>query len=83
MADDPDIPDFKPVDQHWQMEYGRLRKLGNGNYWEGCRLEEAAAEASLLATPAMQPARPGSETVVAFNRRWKGGIRAQMGPLIF
>jgi hypothetical protein len=47
MADDPDIPDFKPVDQHWQMEYGRLRKLGSGNYWEGCRLEEAAAEAQL------------------------------------
>ena len=47
MANDPDIPDFKPVDQQWQMEYGRLRKLGGGNYWEGCRLEDVIARSKM------------------------------------
>jgi hypothetical protein len=47
MPDDPDIPEFKPVDQQWQIEYGRLRKLGGGNYWEGCRLEDVIARSKM------------------------------------
>jgi len=39
MTPDPDVPDFKPVDQRWQLEYHRIRKLGGGDYWEGCRVE--------------------------------------------
>jgi hypothetical protein len=39
MTDDRDLSDFKPIGQQWQQEYHRLRKLGGGNYWEGCRLE--------------------------------------------
>ena len=38
MIDDPDTPNFKPV-QRWQLEYRRLRKLGGGDYWKGHRLE--------------------------------------------
>jgi hypothetical protein len=38
-----------PVLQPWQLEYHRLRKLGAGDYWEGCRLE--AQEARSKMTP--------------------------------
>jgi hypothetical protein len=39
MIDDPDVPGFKQVDQPWQLEYRLIRKLGDGDYWEGCRIE--------------------------------------------
>ena len=42
MTDDADFPDFKPVDEQWRVEYGRIRKLSGGDYWTGCRLEAAA-----------------------------------------
>lgn len=42
MTDAADFPDFKPVDEQWRVEYGRIRKLGRGDYWAGCRLEAAA-----------------------------------------
>lgn len=29
--------------EQWRLEYGRIRKLGGGDYWVGCRLEKAAA----------------------------------------
>ena len=35
-----DIPGFKPVIEPWRIEYGRIRKLGGGDYWAGHRLEE-------------------------------------------
>jgi hypothetical protein len=47
MADDFDIPDFKPVDQRWQLEYSRIRKLGGGDYWEGRKLEDKAARSKM------------------------------------
>lgn len=47
MTDDADIPGFMPVDEQWRVEYGRIRKLGSGNYWAGCRLEEAAARSEM------------------------------------
>jgi len=50
MIDDPDFRDFKP-DQQWRTEYGRIRKLGGGDYWEGCRLE--AKEAHLKGNAGM------------------------------
>jgi len=49
MIDGPDVPDFKPVDQCWQLEYHRLRKLGGGNYWQGCRLEAKEARLKMSA----------------------------------
>lgn len=47
MTEDDDFPDFKPVIEHWRIEYGRIRKLGGGDYWAGNRLEEDAARAEL------------------------------------
>jgi hypothetical protein len=47
MTDDPDVPDFKPIDQPWQLEYNRLRKLGGGDYWKGCRLAEQEARSKM------------------------------------
>ena len=41
MTDDDDFPDFKPVIEQWRVDYGRIRKLGGGDYWAGCRLEAA------------------------------------------
>ena len=31
----------------WQIEYGRIRMLGGGDYWKGSRLEEAAARSKM------------------------------------
>jgi hypothetical protein len=42
MTDDADSPGFKPANEQWRVEYGRIRKLGGGDYWAGCRLEAAA-----------------------------------------
>jgi len=47
MIDDADIPGFKPVIEQWRIEYGRIRKLGGGDYWAGYRLEEAAARSAM------------------------------------
>jgi hypothetical protein len=47
MTDDADLPDFKPAIEQWRVEYGRIRKLGDGDYWAGCRLEEAAARSEM------------------------------------
>jgi hypothetical protein len=47
MTDDTDFPDFKPVIEQWRIEYGRIRKLGGGDYWAGCRQEEAAARSEM------------------------------------
>jgi len=44
MTDDFDFPNFKPVGQKWREEYSRIRKLGRGDYWEGQRLEDKAAQ---------------------------------------
>ena len=41
MTGDDDFPDFKPAIDQWRVEYGRIRKLGGGDYWAGCRLEAA------------------------------------------
>jgi len=46
MIDEPDVPGFKPVER-WQLEYHRIRRLGGGDYWEGCRLEEEEARAKM------------------------------------
>jgi hypothetical protein len=66
-----DIRDFKPVDQRWQLEYSRIRKLGGGDYWKGRKLEDEAARSkmspyargaadrrSLMAATEMHNARP-------------------------
>jgi hypothetical protein len=45
--DDTDIPDFQPVTEQWRIDYGRIRKLGGGDYWAGHRLEEAAARSEM------------------------------------
>jgi hypothetical protein len=45
--DDDDFPDFKPAIEQWRVEYGRIRKLGDGDYWAGYRLEEAAARSEM------------------------------------
>jgi hypothetical protein len=43
MTDDADFPDLsRPIGQ-WRTEYGRIRKLGGGDYWKGERLEDEAA----------------------------------------
>jgi len=42
-----DVPGFKPVDQQWRIEYGRIRKLGDGDYWEGCRFEDTEARSKM------------------------------------
>lgn len=42
MTDDADFPGFKPINEQWRVEYGRIRKLGGGDYWTGCDLETAA-----------------------------------------
>ncbi|HXC27096.1 MAG TPA: hypothetical protein VNV38_04005 [Stellaceae bacterium] len=47
MTDDADFPYFKPVIEQWRVEYGRIRKLGGGDYWVGCRLQEAAARSEM------------------------------------
>lgn len=47
MTDDADYSDFKSVIEAWRIEYGRIRKLGGGDYWAGCRLEEAAARSKM------------------------------------
>jgi hypothetical protein len=47
MTDDDDFPDFKPGIEQWRVEYGRIRKLGAGDYWAGYRLEEAAARSKM------------------------------------
>jgi len=44
---DADLPGFKPPIEQWRLEYGRIRKLGGGDYWAGCRLEEAAARSKM------------------------------------
>jgi hypothetical protein len=49
MIDDPDVPGFKQIDQPWQLEYRLIRKLGGGDYWEGCR--SAAQEARSKMSP--------------------------------
>jgi hypothetical protein len=33
--------------QEWQKEYHRLRQLGCGDYWEGCRLEAKDARSKM------------------------------------
>ena len=47
MTDDADLPDFKSAIEQWRVEYDRIRKLGGGDYWAGCRLEEAAARSDM------------------------------------
>ena len=47
MTDDADFPDFKPAIEQWRLDYGRIRKLGGGDYWAGCSLEEAAARSEM------------------------------------
>jgi hypothetical protein len=47
MTDDTDFPDFKPAIEQWRVEYGRIRKLGGGDYWAGYRSEEAAARSEM------------------------------------
>ena len=46
MIDEPDVPDLKPV-QRWQLEYRLIRKLGGGDYWEGCRLAAQQARSKM------------------------------------
>jgi hypothetical protein len=68
-----DIRDFKPGDQRWQLEYSRIRKLGGGDYWKGCKLEDEGARSkmspyalgvadhrSLMAATEMHHARPST-----------------------
>jgi hypothetical protein len=40
-------PYFKPVDQRWRLEYRRIRQLGGGDYWEGCRVETRAVRSEI------------------------------------
>lgn len=47
MTGDADFPDFHPVVEPWRIEYGRIRKLGGGDYWAGYRLEEVAARSEM------------------------------------
>jgi hypothetical protein len=47
MTDDADLPGFKPIIEQWRIEYGRIRKLGGGDYWAGYRLEEAATRSKM------------------------------------
>jgi hypothetical protein len=48
MTNDANFPGFKRrVTEQWRIEYGRIRKLGGGDYWAGYRLEEAAARSKM------------------------------------
>jgi hypothetical protein len=47
MTDDADFPGFKSVIERWRIEYGRIRKLGGGDYWKGQRLEDEAARSKM------------------------------------
>lgn len=47
MTDDADFPGFKPGIEQWRVEYGRIRKLGGGDYWAGYKLEEAEARSKM------------------------------------
>jgi hypothetical protein len=47
MTNDADFPYRKPAIEQWRIEYGRIRKLGGGDYWAGYRLEEAAARSEM------------------------------------
>jgi hypothetical protein len=47
VTDDADFPDFKAAIEQWRIEYGRIRRLGGGDYWAGCRLEEAVARSKM------------------------------------
>lgn len=45
--DDDNFPDFKPAIEQWRAEYGRIRKLGGGDYWNGQRLEDEATRSRM------------------------------------
>lgn len=47
MTDDADFRGFKSADQQWRIEYGRIRKLGGGDYWKGEKLEDEAARSKM------------------------------------
>lgn len=47
MTDDADFPGFKSLIEGWCVEYGRIRKLGDGDYWKGQRLEDDAARSKM------------------------------------
>ena len=47
MTDDADFPGFKSVIERWRVEYGRIRKLGGGDYWKGEKLENEAARSKM------------------------------------
>jgi hypothetical protein len=47
MTDDADFPGFKSVIERWRAEYGRIRKLGGGDYWTGEKLEDEAARSKM------------------------------------
>jgi hypothetical protein len=40
----PTMADDRP---QWRIEYGRIRKLGGGDYWKGERLEDEAARSTM------------------------------------
>jgi hypothetical protein len=46
MIEDPDVSGFMPV-QPWQLEYSRIRRLGGGDYWKGCRIEAQEARSKM------------------------------------
>ena len=47
MTDGADFPGSKSVSERWRVEYGRIRKLGGGDYWKGQRLEDEAVRSKM------------------------------------
>ena len=47
MTNNAHFPGFKSVIEQWRVEYGRIRKLGGGDYWKGEKLEDEAARSKM------------------------------------
>ena len=47
MTDNADFRGSKLVIERWRVEYGRIRKLGGGDYWKGEKLEDEAARSKM------------------------------------
>ena len=91
MIDDPNVSDFKPV-QRWQLEYHRLRKLGGGDYWKGCRVD-ALLKMSLydlgrayrrdeihnIGRPIVCPFADGTPEKAEYDRGWNALLRGSRG----
>ena len=47
MTDNADFRGSKLVIERWRVEYGRIRKLGGGDYWKGEKLEDEAVRSKM------------------------------------